>query len=61
MVGVASAFADKATISDVGLKVAYDSLLANSGYLEATGRSTADEEYVKLRINLAKEAFAKSL
>ena len=61
MVGVASAFADKATISDVGLKVAYNSLLANSDYLEATGRSTADEEYVKLRINLAKEAFAKSL
>jgi hypothetical protein len=37
---------------------AYDRLLANPDFKDAYTRSTADEEKVKLRISLAKRAFA---
>jgi Protein of unknown function DUF262 len=41
------------------VKPAYDRLLANEAYLGAIGRATADEESVKTRLGLAKEAFLK--
>jgi Protein of unknown function DUF262 len=56
MVGVASALAAKDSISDERLKAAYDTLLSNQKYLEVTQKSTADEENVRQRISLAKEA-----
>lgn len=37
----------------------YDLLLANTQYQEATTRSTADEENVRRRLQLARDAFAK--
>lgn len=58
MVGVASRLAQGPITSSEGLSTAYTELLANTEYLGATGRATADEESVKTRLRLAKEAFA---
>jgi hypothetical protein len=41
-----------------GFVAAYDSLLADQDFKDAYTRSTADEEKVRLRIKLAKSAFA---
>lgn len=40
------------------LKPKYDELIVNDDYLDAVRRSTADEESVRTRIALAREAFA---
>ncbi len=58
MVGVATRLA-AGPIDDVaGMRRAYEHLLANSDYKDATSRATADEESVRTRLKLAKEAFA---
>jgi hypothetical protein len=59
MVGVASRQTSGPITSDEKFKVAYKQLFANSQYQEATTRSTADEENVRKRVQLAKDAFAK--
>ena len=58
MVGVASAIALGDSVSDATLKASYDSRLDNKRYLALVKSSTADEENVQQRINLAKNAFA---
>jgi len=57
MVGMSSRLADGAPITDfASLKAAYDLLLANHAFRTATGRATADEEYVRTRVELAVDA-----
>jgi hypothetical protein len=59
MVGISSRL-DHGPIKDqAGFVAAYDQLLADGGFREAYTRSTADEEKVKLRLSLARGAFAK--
>ena len=58
MVGVATRLASGPITSVEPFKAAYAALLTNSGYLASTGRATADEESVKTRLKLAKDAFA---
>ncbi len=59
MVGVAARL-QKGPVEDTGqFSDAYKSLLADEKYLEAISRATADEENVKTRLTLAKEAFSK--
>jgi hypothetical protein len=59
MVGVAARQASSPITSDAEFKAAYARLLADVQYQEATTRSTADEENVRKRLQLATEAFAK--
>lgn len=59
MVGVATRLASSPITSTEQFKAAYTSLLSDADYLAATGRATADEESVKTRLRLAKDAFAK--
>jgi hypothetical protein len=57
MVGMAHRLA-KGPIEDAtAVLEAYQSLLVNSAYSQASGRSTADEKFVSLRLKLATEAF----
>ncbi len=42
------------------LKAAYEDLLKNNDFLAATTRATADEESIKKRLRLAREAFSPS-
>lgn len=57
MVGVSTRIEASGPITDIeSLKAAYDTLLTNEAFLTATGRATADEEYVRTRINLAVDA-----
>jgi len=58
MVGVAARLQKGAINSVEELTDAYKGLLANPEYANATGRATADEESVKARLRLAREAFA---
>ena len=58
MVGVANRIAKGPIESSEQLTKAYTGLLSNTAYLAATGRATADEESVKTRLRLAREAFA---
>jgi Protein of unknown function DUF262 len=58
MVGVAGRLAKGSIKSSEDLTKAYTSLLSKTDYLSATGRATADEESIKTRLRLAKEAFA---
>lgn len=58
MVGVAARLGQGTLTNPEKLKDAYDALLANSDFLNATGRATADEENVKTRLRLSREAFA---
>lgn len=54
MVGVSTRIETSGLITDLAsLKAAYESLLTNEDFLTATSRATADEEYVRTRINLA--------
>lgn len=54
MVGVSTRIETSRLITDLAsLKAAYESLLTNEDFLTATSRATADEEYVRTRINLA--------
>jgi hypothetical protein len=59
MVGMAHRLA-KGPIEDAtAVLEAYQSLLVNSAYSQASGRSTADEKFVSLRLKLATEAYSK--
>ncbi|SAL50878.1 hypothetical protein AWB73_05298 [Caballeronia turbans] len=59
MVGVARRLATGAVAHPEDFKTAYDTLLQDSEFLKASGRSTADEEFVRLRLERATNAFAK--
>lgn len=59
MVGLAIRLARGQVTAHDRLKMAYDELLLNVKYGEATTRSTADEENVRQRLQLAKDAFAE--
>lgn len=59
MVGVAARLTSGGVTDPRALKSAYDKLLADKDYLQATGRATADEESVRTRLGLARAAFAK--
>lgn len=58
MVGIAARLAVGPITAPDQIMTAYAALLAKPEYLGATGRATADEESVKLRLRLAREAFA---
>lgn len=58
MVGIAARLATGPITAPGQVKAAYATLLTKTDYLNATGRATADEESVKTRLRLAKEAFA---
>jgi Protein of unknown function DUF262 len=59
MVGISNRL-EHGPIKDVaGFVKAYDQLLADNNFREAYTRSTADEEKVRLRLSLARDAFAK--
>ncbi|MEB5506600.1 DUF262 domain-containing protein [Burkholderia pseudomallei] len=59
MVGVARRLAAGPVSNPEDFKTAYDALLQNAEYLKTSGRSTADEEFVRLRLELSTDAFAK--
>jgi Protein of unknown function DUF262 len=59
MVGVADRVSSGQAIADGGgLKAAYQVLMANPQYQRYTTRATADEESVRERLTLAKQAFS---
>lgn len=58
MVGVASRLGAGALSNPPELRPAYDQLISNTAFLEATSRATADEENVKVRLTLSKQSFA---
>lgn len=59
MVAISTRLEAVEDVSDLdSLKVAYDGLLTNKGFLSATGRATADQEYVRTRIDLAVSAMS---
>lgn len=58
MVGIALRLERGSITRPLEVKTAYDALLVNSEYLATVSRATADEENVKTRQRLAKEAFA---
>jgi len=54
MVGVSSRLSSSVPVTDLdSLRAAYDSLLKDEKFLNATGSATADEEYVRTRLDLA--------
>jgi Protein of unknown function DUF262 len=57
MFGVASRQADRAIADPANLKPSYDRLLGDPEYQAATTRATANEEIVRKRLALAKDAF----
>jgi len=57
MCGVASRQADRSLADAASLKLPYDRLLGNPEFQAATTRATANEETVRRRLALAKEAF----
>jgi Protein of unknown function DUF262 len=59
MVGIARRLAAGPVNKPEDFKAAYEALLKNTDYLKATGRSTADEEFVRLRLERSTEAFSK--
>jgi Protein of unknown function DUF262 len=59
MVGVASRLAKGSLKKPTLMRPAYEALLANRDFQDATTRSTADEESVRKRLDLSKEAFGK--
>lgn len=59
MVGVATRLAQGQITAEDRFKAAYLELLGNAQYQEATTRSTADEENVRRRLQLAKDAFSQ--
>lgn len=59
MVGVSTRIETSGPVSDLeSLRAAYETLLTNDNFLTATGRATADEEYVRNRIALAVDALS---
>lgn len=59
MVGVAARLTAGPVAQPEQLAVAYKALLLDQAFLNATARATADEESVKTRLRLSREAFAK--
>ena len=59
MVGMARRLSSGVITDESSIKNQYDTLLDKAEYMERVSRSTADERYVKERIELATEAFAK--
>jgi len=59
MVGVAARLTAGPMTQPEQLAEAYKGLLLDQAFLNATTRSTADEESVKTRLRLSREAFAK--
>jgi hypothetical protein len=59
MVGVARRIKADAQVTGASLKSAYADLLRNGTFQEAIGRATADEENVKLRLQLATASIGK--
>lgn len=59
MVGVARRLAAGKPTKPESFKSAYEELLKDAEYLKASGRSTADEEFVRLRLDRAIAAFAR--
>jgi hypothetical protein len=58
MVGIADRLSRRGEIKSQGeLRTAYENLIAQPRYQEATNRATADEENVRKRLELAREAF----
>ena len=58
MVGLAERLANGEVDGTEAVKMAYEALIANEDYLEASTRATADEARVGTRIGLAVDAFA---
>ena len=58
MVGVAVRLEDGPIDEAAAMRDAYDSLVANEGFLSAVERATADEDSVRSRMALSIEAFA---
>lgn len=58
MVGVATRISAGPMTEPQNMKAAYETLLSNASFLNATTRATADEESVRSRLKLSKEAFA---
>ena len=59
MVGLARRLRDMPVPSDRNVKEAYDTLIARSDFRQACERATADEENVRIRLDLATSAFKK--
>lgn len=59
MVGVASRLASGPVKSPEGFHTAYRSLIETPDYITWTTRSTADEEFVKKRLDHARQTFSK--
>lgn len=59
MVGVADRFASGPLANTLGMRDAYESLLADESFRNAITRATADEDSVELRLRLAKKAFSR--
>ncbi len=59
MTGLAHRLADGPIKKIDAFETAYQELLVNDDYLQAVQRATADEESVRVRLLLAREAFAK--
>ncbi|KVK99765.1 DUF262 domain-containing protein [Burkholderia territorii] len=59
MVGVARRLAAGPVSNPEDFKAAYEFLLKDDEYLKTIGRSTADEEFVRLRLERSTNAFAK--
>lgn len=59
MVGVANRLNAGIPTNPAEFKNAYDGLLANPDFVAVISRATADEESVKKRLRLSKEAFSK--
>lgn len=58
MIGASHYLAMKSSVPPLALKESYERLLINPDFLAATTRATADEESVKRRLRLAREAFS---
>lgn len=58
MVAIAARLEYGSISNPLEVKSAYDALLAKADYIAAVTRATADEENVKTRLKVAKEAFA---
>jgi hypothetical protein len=59
MVGMSRRLGLGPIVNLVEVRTAYESLIGNTKYEQATGRSTADEKFVSLRFSMATDAFAQ--
>ena len=58
LVGVMRRLMSGVQFADGELMGKYEALISDSGFVDATTVRTSDEEYVKLRLNKATQAFA---